>query len=106
MCVFGGGRDDALGVEHVGDDAFFEEFFGGDIGHRVAESALSDFAGWIVNEYDCGCVFGECVDGVDFFWAVDGVRDWRDEVATRKGDQCDERCEDGDWFDHVWVVIL
>lgn len=77
-----------------------------DIGHRVAESALCYFAGGVVDEHDGCCVFWEGVDGIDFFGAVDRVGDRRDEVASWEERECEECCEDGDWFDHVWSIIL
>ncbi len=104
--IFGCGRDDALGVEHVGEDAFFEELLGCDIGHRVAESALCDFAGGVVYEDDGGCVFRECVDRVDFLGAVDRVGDGGNEIASCEACEREEGGDDGDWFDHVWSIIV
>ena len=81
VVFFGRGADDPARVEHVGEDAFLEEGAGRDFGHGVAESALGDFAGGVVYEDDGFGVFGEGVDGLDLFGAVDGVGDGCDDVA-------------------------
>jgi len=82
MGVLGGSGDDASGFEHINEDSFLEELVGCGVGHCVAETSLSDFAGGVVYKDHCCGFFWEGVDGVDFFWAVDCVGDGCEDIAS------------------------